>query len=121
MHMMPHVKVHSLTTYHILLAKFGQLPIELYALKLIMGFQGWLAHLSPLGSSIKQPHSPNTLPNKDLTFDTNRQPCGRYYEVYLIGKPRTTQPHQKQHMVISRRLSLLKNGTLREQTRLPPP
>ena len=38
MHMMSHVKVLSLITYHILLVEFGELPIELYALKLIMGF-----------------------------------------------------------------------------------
>ena len=31
-HMMSHVKVRSSTTYHILLAKFGELSIELYAL-----------------------------------------------------------------------------------------
>jgi len=45
--MMSHVKVHSSTTYHILLAKFGETPIELQALKLTLGFQKWLAHLSP--------------------------------------------------------------------------
>ena len=45
MHMVSHIKLHSLTTYHILLAKFGELPIELNALKLTMGFQQWLAHL----------------------------------------------------------------------------
>ena len=39
MHMMSHVKVCSSTTYHILLAEFGELPIELYALKLSMDCQ----------------------------------------------------------------------------------
>ena len=39
MHMMSHVKVHTLTTYHILLVEFGELSIEKYALKLTMGFQ----------------------------------------------------------------------------------
>jgi hypothetical protein len=39
--------VRSTTTYHILLAKFEEFPIELYALKLTMGFQQWLAYLSP--------------------------------------------------------------------------
>ena len=34
MHTMSHVKVRSLTTYHILLADFEKFPIELYALKL---------------------------------------------------------------------------------------
>ena len=38
-HIMSHVKVRSLTTYHIVLAELGDLPIELYTLKLIMGFQ----------------------------------------------------------------------------------
>ena len=47
--MMSHVKVRSSTTYHILPAEFGELSIELYGLKVTMGFQQWLAHLSPLG------------------------------------------------------------------------
>ena len=38
MHMMSHIKLCSLTTYHIILAEFRELPIELYALKLTMGF-----------------------------------------------------------------------------------
>ena len=46
--MMFHVKVCSLTTYHILLADFKELPIELYALKLTMGIQQH-AHLSSFG------------------------------------------------------------------------
>ena len=45
MHMMSHIKVRSSTTYYILLVEFGELPIELYALKLTL--QQWLAHLSP--------------------------------------------------------------------------
>ena len=44
--MMSHVKVCSLTTYYILLAEFGEHPMDLYALKLTMGFQQRLAHLS---------------------------------------------------------------------------
>ena len=47
MHMMSHVKVHSSTTYHISLVEFGKLPIELYSLKLTMGFQQRLVHLPP--------------------------------------------------------------------------
>ena len=39
MHMMSHVKMCSSITYHFLLARFGELPMELYALKLTMGFQ----------------------------------------------------------------------------------
>ena len=38
MHMISHVKVRSLTTYHILLAEFWELAIELHTLKLTMGF-----------------------------------------------------------------------------------
>jgi hypothetical protein len=44
-HMMSHVKVRSLTAYHILLAEFGEFPIKLYNFKLTMGFQRWHAHL----------------------------------------------------------------------------
>ena len=47
MRMISRVKVHSSTNYHILIVEFGELPIELYALKFIMGFQQRLAHLSP--------------------------------------------------------------------------
>jgi hypothetical protein len=47
MHMVSHIKVHSSTTYHILLARSGELPNELNALKLTMGFQQRLAHLAP--------------------------------------------------------------------------
>ena len=39
MHIMPHVKVCSLTTYYVLLAEFGELPKEVYTHKLTMGFQ----------------------------------------------------------------------------------
>ena len=44
-HIMSHIKVHSSITYHILLAEFGELPMELYALNLTMSFQQRLAHL----------------------------------------------------------------------------
>ena len=54
-----------------------------------------------------QVKSHNPWPNKDLTPGTNQPPCGRCRGVYLIGKPMTTQ-----HMVISRRLFLLKSGAL---------
>ena len=37
--MMSHIKVRHLTTYHILLVEFRELPyLELYALKFTMGF-----------------------------------------------------------------------------------
>ena len=44
MHMMTHVKVRPSTTYHMLLAVFGEIPIELHTLKLTMGFQQRLTH-----------------------------------------------------------------------------
>ena len=49
MHMMSHIKVRSSTTYHILLAEFEELLIESYALKLVVGRQQRLSHLSSLG------------------------------------------------------------------------
>ena len=45
--MMSHVKVHSSITYHVLLAKFGEIPIELHARKLTIGFQQRFTHLTP--------------------------------------------------------------------------
>ena len=39
MHTMSHVKMRSLTTYHILVAEFEKNSIKLHALKFIMGFQ----------------------------------------------------------------------------------
>ena len=45
MHMRHHVKVCSLTTYHVVLAKFGEHTIDLHALKLTLGFQHCLAPL----------------------------------------------------------------------------
>ena len=47
------IHIVTLTTYHILLAEFGELPMKLCALKLAIGFQQQLAHLPspypPLG------------------------------------------------------------------------
>ena len=48
-HMKSHIKVHSSSAYHNLMARFVDPPLEIYTLKLTMGFQQWLAHLSPLG------------------------------------------------------------------------
>ena len=84
---MSHVKVRSSTTYHILSAKFRELPIELYARKLTMGFQQRLAHL-PSSWLVSQAASLSQHRlNKDLTLGTNQQPSRRHYGVYLIGKP----------------------------------
>jgi len=38
-HMISHVKMCSMTTYHIMLAKLGEFPTKLYTLMLIMSFQ----------------------------------------------------------------------------------
>ena len=45
--MMSHVKVFSLATYHIWLVECRELPIEIYALILTMGFQQQLVYISP--------------------------------------------------------------------------
>ena len=71
-----------------------------------------LVHLSPLGCLIKQSHFLDTWPNMDLTRYTIQLLCEKHHWVYLIGAPMTTQLHQKQHMIISSRLFLLKSGTL---------
>ena len=47
MHVITHIKVCSLTTYHILFAKFREFPIELHTLKITIGFQQRLAHNYP--------------------------------------------------------------------------
>ena len=47
-HMMPHVKVRPLTTYHILLVELEELPMELYALN-SMNFNNGLPTYLPLG------------------------------------------------------------------------
>jgi hypothetical protein len=54
MYMMSHIKVCPSTTYHILLVEFREPPIELSTLKLIMGFQQQLTHLSPFGLVSKE-------------------------------------------------------------------
>ena len=44
--MMSHVKINYVAIYHILLAEFGGLPLELFVFMLTMGFQQQLAHLT---------------------------------------------------------------------------
>ena len=68
MHMMSYVKVCSSTTYDTLLAKFGELLIKLYVLKLAIGLKQRFAYL------------PSTMwkVSGDL----------------FVGKPMTTQPRQ---------------------------
>ena len=67
MHMVSRIKVRSPTIYRMLLAEFKELHIELYTLKLTMGFQQWVVLLPPLIWSVKQPRCLDTWPNKDLT------------------------------------------------------
>ena len=94
-HMMSHVKVCSSTTYHILLAEFGELHVELYALKLTMGFQQWLAHLPPSWLISKvAPFSQHlttqgfkTWHKLATTWKTSWDPS--HWEIH------TTQPYQK--------------------------
>ena len=100
------------TTYCILLAKFGENSIELYALKLIMGFQQWLAHLSPSWLVNKATSLSRHLVEQGFSTWHKFLIMWRYHGVYLIGKPMTTQLHQQQVMMISRRSFLLKSGTL---------
>ena len=45
-HMMSHIKVRSLRTYYIMLTKFGELPLDVYAHELTIGFQEQFTHLS---------------------------------------------------------------------------
>lgn len=42
---MSHIKVHTVTTSHVLLAEFGKLPMGLYAHQLTTGSKHWLAHI----------------------------------------------------------------------------
>ena len=49
----------------------GELPIELHALRLTIGFNNNSPMYPPLGYSVKQPHFPDTSSNMDLTHGTN--------------------------------------------------
>lgn len=54
-HIMSHIEIHSLMTYHILLTKFGELSMKLYTPKPKINFQQWLTHL-PSSWLVKQSH-----------------------------------------------------------------
>ena len=69
--MMIHVKASSLTTFYNLLVKFGELPLELHALKLTIGFQQWLAHVSPSWLVSKATSLSKHLVGHGLTPGTN--------------------------------------------------
>ena len=95
MHMMPHVKAHPLRTYQILLAGFGELPIELHALKLTIFFQQQLAHLSPSWFVNKATSFSEHL--AELAYNTWHKSTTMWYHhgVYLTRAPMTTQAHLK--------------------------
>ena len=92
---MSHVKVCSSTTYYICWPNSKNILWNYMLSSLLWAFNNGLPTYPPLGQLVKHPHYPNTQPNKDLTLGSNRQPYGKPHGVYLIGKPMTTQPHQK--------------------------
>lgn len=69
----------------------------LYALKITIGFQRMACLPTPLLVVNQAILLSQHLPEQGLTPWTNRQPCGRHHMAYLIGKPMTTQHHQKSH------------------------
>ena len=102
---------------HILLPKFGELPMEVYALKVTMGFQ-------------QRSQSSNfTFPTPCCTSIWHLAQINNHVKGIMgsisLGKPMTTQHHQKSLLMISRRRLLLKHGTLsifcREDIRFPSP
>ena len=84
--MMSHVNMRSSTTYHILLAEFGELPIELYTLELTMGFQQRLAHLSP-----------SLLVNKATSLSWNLAQIDNHLE-NIMGSISLGPPWQPNHI-----------------------
>lgn len=93
---MTRVKMHSSTFFNILLAKFGQLHLELYAIKGSYWVSNNKLHTCPpLGQLFNRPH----FLNKDLTLGTNQQPCRRHHGFYHNGKSMTSQHHQKSHLM----------------------
>ena len=77
--------------------------------------------------------SPSWLVSKatSLSQHLTKQGFNTWYKLttmwktsHMNGTPMTTQPHQKQYVLISKRFFLLHSGTLStfwEETRLPPP
>ena len=95
MDMMSHVKVCSSTTYHILPAEFKELPLDLYALKLTMGFQQWLAHLSPSLLVSKATSLSQHLAEQGFNTWYKSTIMWRTSWVDLIGNPMTTPTTSK--------------------------
>ena len=113
MNMMSHIKVHSLRQpIKHCWPNLEDFPKNYMLSSSLQTFNNCSLTYPSLWESPKQPHLPGPWPNMNLTLGTNRQPCGRYDGVYLIGKPMTTQSHLNQHMLISRRFFLRKSGTL---------
>ena len=54
--------------------------------------------------------------NKALTLGTKRHPFGRHHGIYSIGKPWTSEHHQKSHLMPSNMSFLLKSRTLSHLT-----
>jgi hypothetical protein len=102
--MMSHVKVCFSTTYHILLAEFGELPIEIYARKLVMGFQQWLTH-----------QSSSWLVSKAASLSQNmaKQGFNTWCKSIIMWKTSWGLYHWETHdnPTTSRRYFLLKSGT----------
>ena len=89
-HMMSHIKVCS-STYRILLVEFGELPMELYALKLTMSFQQRLAHL-PSSWLVKQatslsPHLIGTRGEHMAQIDSHVEGIMRYISLETHANP----------------------------------
>jgi len=107
-HMMSHIKVCIATTCHIL---FGELPMELYALKVnytlsTMAFplpSSWLVSQTTSLSQHVADQWANTWHNLTTIWKASW--------VYLIEKPMQTR-HHNSYLMIPRRVFLLKSGTL---------
>ena len=106
--MMSHIKVCIATTCHIL---FGELPMELYALKVkytlsTMAFplpSSWLVSQTTSLSQHVADQWANTWHNLTTIWKASW--------VYLIEKPMQTR-HHNSYLMIPRRVFLLKSGTL---------
>ena len=85
-----HVKVHSLTTYHNLLAKFGKLPTDLYALKLTKGFR---QRFTPPPLSVSHSSISFSQHLAKQEFNTTHKLTTMWktsWGVYPMGKPQQT-------------------------------
>ena len=72
--------------------------MKLYVFKLTMGFQQWLAHLSPSWLVNKTTSLSRRVAKEEFNTWHKSTTMWMTSWVYFIGKPMTTQPRQKQHM-----------------------